>query len=301
MKNAVTLFCPAIISVWFALSAFSFSTSGDVKPGGEKPRYAIPLDQLSYVSVHDTVYVLGDKYIEISLKEQKARLRYRDGKVTEFKISSGNKFISEGMETPTGIFAVQGKMEMAKSKQFKDAKLHWWVGFNGNIGFHGLDGSGYYWNLGNRPSSHGCVRIAREDGKKLFKSVEKGTPVIVFKNHPARILAFADSTQYNSARDIKLASRGGEQTKMLKARMKNLYTGKHFVANTSKVFLDGKTPLWMYGFEAGEQEKVPSKQDRSALAGLTLRTSDRDRLCAFSWKKSQIVQDSAAQKNSAKL
>ncbi len=292
------MFCPAIISGWLALSAFTFSDN-PIKQS-EKPRYAIPLDQLSYVSVHDTVYVLGDKYIEISLKEQKARLYYRDGKVTEFKISTGNKNISEGMETPTGIYAVQGKMEMAKSKQFKDAKLHWWVGFNGNIGFHGLDGSGYYWNLGTRPSSHGCVRIAREDGKILFKSVEKGTPVLVFKNQPARVLAFADSTQYNPSRDIKLLTRGGEQTKMLKARMKNLYNGKHFVANTSKVFLDGKTPLWMYGFEAGEQVKV-GRQERPALAELTVRTSGRDRVCAFSWNKRELVSDSSSQKNSAKL
>lgn len=293
------MFCPVVFSGWLALSAFTFSGSDVVR--SQKPRYAIPLDQLSYVSVHDTVYVLGDKYIEISLKEQKVRLRYRDGKVVEFKISTGNKNISEGMETPTGIYAVQGKMEMAKSKQFKDAKLHWWVGFNGNIGFHGLDGSGYYWNLGTRPSSHGCVRIAREDGKILFKSVEKGTPVLVFKNNPARVLAFADSTQYNASRDIKLISRDGEQTKMLKARMKNLYSGKHFVANTSKVFLDGKTPLWMYGFEAGDQAKISSKQERSMLAGLSLQTSERDRMCAFSWRKTDFVSDSTVQKNSAKL
>jgi hypothetical protein len=300
MKNLVSMFCPVIFSGWIALSAFTTSENTTSKQSG-KPRYAVPLDQLSYVSVQDTVYVLGDKYIEISLKEQMARLRYRDGKMVEFKISSGNKFIREGMETPTGIFAVQGKMEMAKSKQFNDAKLHWWVGFNGNIGFHGLDGNGYYWNLGNRPSSHGCVRIGREDGKKLFKSVEKGTPVIVFKEAPARILAFGDSTQYNPSRDVKLATRGAEQTKMLKARMKNLYSGKHFVYNTNKVFLDGKTPLWMYGFETGEQTKVPSKQERPALAGLSVRMAERDRMYAFSWNKKEVVLDSSALKNSARL
>ncbi|HYF02080.1 MAG TPA: L,D-transpeptidase [Patescibacteria group bacterium] len=302
MKNVVTMFCPAIFAVWITISAFTTSAPVALKSQSEKPRFAIPPSQLAYMSVRDTVFVTGDKYIEISLTEQMARLIYRDGKKIEFKISSGNKFIRDGMETPTGIFAVQGKAEMAKSKQFNDAKLHWWVGFNGNIGFHGLDGNGYYWNLGNRPSSHGCVRIGREDGKKLFQSVEKGTPVLVYKSRPARILAFADSTEFNPSRDFKLASRGAEQTKMLRARMKNLYSGKHFVANTSRVFLDGKTPIWMYGFEAGEQEKVPFEQERPTVTGLTVRQSERDRMCAFSWNhKRDVVADSAEAKTSAQL
>ena len=140
-----------------------------------------------YLPLRDTVYILSDKYILVSLKHQNATMYFRNDSSFTFKISSGNGNLNKGIFTPTGIYTVQSRSTVAISKQFENCELYNWVGFNGNIGFHGLKGNGYYWNLGVRASSHGCVRMSREDGEILYKKAKIGTPVMVYDDEPARV------------------------------------------------------------------------------------------------------------------
>jgi hypothetical protein len=50
-----------------------------------------------------------------------------------------------------------------------------WMGFNGGAGIHGTNDT---WSLGNR-ASHGCVRMAISDVKRLYAKVDVGTPVYI--------------------------------------------------------------------------------------------------------------------------
>lgn len=239
--------------------------------------YAIPAVWHLFTHLCDTVYVTGDRYIDVSLEEQRVVLRYRNGDTASYPISSGNRFVRDGMETPTGIYSVQGKSPMAVSKQFDDAKLHSWIGFNGNIGFHGLDGNGYYRTLGVRPSSHGCVRMGREDIKKLYKEVRTGTPVIVHSWRPARVLAFADTT-FDKTRALRIVSRTKEHTRSLNKRLELLYAGRLCAAALPPVYMDDTTRLRPGGYDVGRLDRVSLYHERPAILPPGLRprlASDR--------------------------
>jgi hypothetical protein len=103
-----------------------------------------------------------------------------------------------------------------------------------------LAGNGYYGLLGVRPSSHGCVRISREDGKALYDKVQLGTPVLVYKEEPAVALAFAD-TNISFDKFIMLPSDSRTFKNEMKHRQKNLYDSVGFVKNTKRLLLDGNT------------------------------------------------------------
>ena len=223
-------------------------------------------DYLEYLPIKDTIYVLGDSYIELSLKSQTATLYLRNDSILSFKISSGTDRIKKGLKTPPGLFTVQSKSPMAVSKQFEDAELFNWIGFNGNIGFHGLKGNSYYWRLGSYPSSHGCVRISREDGKKLYDKVKIGTPVFVFEDEPAITLSFAEKNQYNPNLDYIFKQRSYYQNKIIKERLKNLYFGLALRNNVEKLFLDGTTSLKPGGYDIGLAEKIAKRQKRPLIS-----------------------------------
>lgn len=214
---------------------------------------------LQYERVKDTFYVLGDSYIEISLDKQIAYLSLRSGEKLEYKISSGNPNISKGISTTEGIFTVQSKSQKAISKQFNNAELHYWIGFNGNIGFHGLSGNGYYGFLGSRPSSHGCVRIGREDGKDLYSKVTRGTPVMVYHSKPARALAFADWAMYSNSNSILISKDGRDYNSLIQRRLDNLYNGDVYIKNKQKIFFDGTTILRYSRFKSGDSDKIAEK------------------------------------------
>ena len=219
------------------------------------------IESYKYLPVKDTVYVLGDNYIELSLKEQTATIVFRNDTSITFNISSGNELIAKGLSTPTGIYTVQSKSPIAISKQFENCELFNWVGFNGNIGFHGLKGKGYYGHLGKRPSSHGCVRISNEDGEILYKKVTRGTPVLVYNEEPARILAFAEFKNYRVNRDIILDNSDKFTQKMMKKRLKNLTKGNAYINSKYKIFLDGRTIIKPGGFEVANIDMINPKQE----------------------------------------
>ncbi len=223
------------------------------------PLIGQPLPFAEWLPVYDTVYVVGDVYLEVSLLEQKLWLHRRNAPVVEIPISSGTENIPDGMETPTGIFTIQTKAQLAISRQFDSARMYWWLGFSGNFGIHALDGYGYYRYLGKKPSSHGCIRVSREDGEQLYAAVPLGTPIIIYKLPPARILAFADST-FDTTRARPLTERSPELEMYLEERLCRLYAGEFLLAGFVPLYLDGTTVLHRSGFNTGDFHQIPLHQ-----------------------------------------
>lgn len=213
-----------------------------------------------HIRMLDTIYLTGDEYIEIKLKKQLAVLHRRNDSSITYKISTGTNRLAKGVKTPPGFYTIQTKLEVAVSKQFNNAKLFYWMGFNGNIGFHGLQSSGYYMHLGRRPSSHGCVRIAREDAKSLFKKVHRGTPVIVHQVPPAVRIVFADYTEFNPEYDFFLSNDSKLNNTIMKTRLKYLREGLALTYNTGRPFIDGRTIMKPRGFDIGIDSLIPDRQ-----------------------------------------
>ena len=214
----------------------------------------------THIRMLDTIHLLGDEYIEILLREQLAVLHCRNDSTLTYRVSTGNKYLSKGMATPPGFFTIQTMLEVAVSKQFNNAKLFYWLGFNGNIGFHGLRTSGYYAHLGRRPSSHGCVRIARDDAKSLYRKVHRGTPVIVYSEKPALHIVFSDISEFISGYDFFLTSDSRLNNSIMETRLKYLYKGLALTFNNGRVFMGGKTIMRPRGFDTGLDSLVPPRQ-----------------------------------------
>lgn len=209
-----------------------------------------------YLPHQDTIYVLGDTYIEVCIKRQYAFLYQRNDSVFKFRISSGTSKIKEGLDTPPGLFTVQNKTPLAISKQFNNAELFNWIGFRGNIGFHGLKGSGYYGHLGFRPSSHGCIRISREDGDYLYKKVKIGTPVLVYENEPAIKLSFAGLQDFDYTDDEMIDRSDNYFKNIMNFRINNLYNGSAYRLNNGRVFIERNVVLRLGGLPIGEKSKI---------------------------------------------
>lgn len=225
---------------------------------------------LSHMRLVDTVYTLDSVYLEVNLKRQIVMVRFRNGNYRTFRISSGNPNISEGIATPAGLFTVQNMTPMALSKQFNNARLHHWIGIQGGVGFHGLDGSGYYGNLGVRPSSHGCVRMSREEIAEMYKLVHPGAMILVHSENPGRVVAFAQPSDTVGARYIDSAS---VYNKALgKERMQMLMEGNYWNSKEPQiVHRAGQRLRW--GMSIGDVRKIPRQQPPKpeSYAGLFTR------------------------------
>lgn len=205
--------------------------------------------------VKDTIYILHDSYLELRLDSQRVFHRWKDGSVDSFNVSTGTTRLRKGIETPEGIFVVQSKIGWLYSVQFDSAKVYNWLGFHNGIGFHSLDGSRYYAHLGKRPSSHGCIRLSRENAEHLFQCVGIGTPVFVHRGNTARTLAFlhdtllADRYHYSKAEVRSIFSR----------RLQHIYRGLKYYDRSPLIPLD-RSIVSHAGFEVGDAQRIPSRQ-----------------------------------------
>jgi hypothetical protein len=173
----------------------------------------------NYFIIRDTIYTLYDHIIEVYLPAQKGYLHFRDGRIFEFNLSTGDGRLHKGVETPEGIFVIQNKARKVYSRQFDSTLMLNWMGFNLNIGFHALLGRAYYKYLGKRVSSHGCIRLSREDSEYLYKLIEIGTPVFIHSGKSARVVAFAEKNNSYKFYDSKNLNR------ILNQNLNNLYAG----------------------------------------------------------------------------
>ncbi|HEY3251291.1 MAG TPA: L,D-transpeptidase, partial [Ignavibacteria bacterium] len=142
-------------------------------------------------NLRDTVYTDRNLWLELRIDQQMLYVHYRDGRTKNYPVSSGNKFLSKGIESRPGLFAIFIKEEVHLSTQFDNARMNYYMPYNMGIGFHGLPNTGYYGNLGVRPSSHGCIRMRNEDARQLFKECDIGTIVLAHRGETARVVAFA--------------------------------------------------------------------------------------------------------------
>lgn len=242
------------------LLMFGFLATGEaVAPGDERP---VPMTEglkaASLVEGHrdvrDTLFTTDSLYLDVDLERQVVSVVRRSGERRTFLISSGTPYISDGMATPAGIYTVQNMVPMAVSRQFNDARLHNWIGVYGGVGFHGLDGSGYYGYLGNRPSSHGCIRMARDEIKEMYDMIHVGAPILVQGGETARVIAFcdlADTTGTDVIDSARARVRG-----LGSERIEALYNGRLMASDQPPlVHLAGTRVDWR--IESGRRGSIP--------------------------------------------
>jgi len=215
----------------------------------EKIKYKI-----DYSLLKDTLFTTLDYFLEVDLSKQISYLHSRYDSIKTFGVSTGTAKIKEGIETKEGIFAIQFKAERWRSVQFDSTLMLHFMTFNWGIGFHALAGKSYYKYLGVKRSSHGCVRVSKEDAKDIFNKVKYGTPVIVHNGNPAIYIGFADENdkdlQYLEYQDLK---------NLVNERINNLYKGEYLLKPNKKLLIDNKN-VTHAGLPIGDGTKIKSRQ-----------------------------------------
>ncbi|MCC6867007.1 MAG: L,D-transpeptidase family protein [Ignavibacteria bacterium] len=205
-------------------------------------------------NLKDTVYTDKNLWLELRIDQQVLYVHYRNGKTKTYNVSTGNKFLSKGIESRPGLFAIFLKEEVHKSSQFNNAQMNYFMPYNMGIGFHGLPGSGYYGHLGKQPSSHGCIRMRNEDVRELFKETDVGTFVLAHRGYTNRVVAFAPDGFKNGIEYTK-----DDYMNLLAYNLSSIMEGKYFTKPPKKFILDGKV-IPRSGINVLSNEKAPEKQ-----------------------------------------
>ncbi len=127
---------------------------------------------------------VGNKYVEVSIDEQKVYL-IEDGEViVETDCVTGTAGYTD---TTKGVFQVQGKAspttlkDKDKNGNAYEQPVEYWIAFNGSQGMHdaiwrGEFGGEIYKSWG----SHGCVNLPLDAAKRIYEEVYMYYPVIVY-------------------------------------------------------------------------------------------------------------------------
>jgi hypothetical protein len=210
--------------------------------------------KINYSSLKDTLFTTGDYFIEVNLATQIAYLHSRNDSIKSFGVSTGTKKLKEGIETKEGIFAIQFKVERWRSVQFDSTLMLHFMTFNWGIGFHALAGNSYYKYLGVKPSSHGCVRVSKEEAKDIFGKTKYGTPVIVHKGNPAVFIGFAESNDPD-LQNLEYP----ELKKVVTERLEKLYKGEYLLRPNVKLLIDNKN-VTHAGLPIGDGSRIERRQ-----------------------------------------
>ena len=130
----------------------------------------------------------GNRWIDVDISEQYARMYDGGELVWESYIVSGNT--SEGNGTPTGVFYINDKGTNVTLRGPKDPETgeykweslvsYWMPFYGGAYGLHdaswrgSFGGSIYTWN-----GSHGCVNLPTSNAEWLYNNISVGDVVIV--------------------------------------------------------------------------------------------------------------------------
>jgi lipoprotein-anchoring transpeptidase ErfK/SrfK len=111
----------------------------------------------------------GAERVVISLGDQLAYLYRGNTLMAVATISTGEP----GRDTPTGIFTVQNKKPMHRSKKYDNAPMPFaqFIDQYG-VALHAGYNPGY-------PASHGCIRLPSKFAAKLYGVTDIGTPVLI--------------------------------------------------------------------------------------------------------------------------
>lgn len=231
------------------LFAIDDKKNQSTNPDEEKLNYRI-----NYSLLKDTLFTTHDYFLEVDLATQMSYLHSRFDSIKSFGVSTGTSRIKEGIETKEGVFAIQFKAERWHSVQFDSTLMLHFMTFNWGIGFHALAGKSYYKYLGVKRSSHGCVRVSKEDAKDIYSKVKFGTPVIVHSGNPAVFIGFADNNdpdlQYLEYQELK---------NILTNRIENLYKGEYRLKPNAKLLIDNKN-VTHAGIPVGDGSKINIRQ-----------------------------------------
>ncbi|HQJ75460.1 MAG TPA: L,D-transpeptidase [Bacteroidota bacterium] len=220
------------------------------------------ITSLNRYNVLDTVYTEKKIIIEVLLDKQRVVLHKKNSGTDTLLCSTGTDLVKDGIKTNRGIFIVKNKFPTLISKQFNNTECLNWIGFNYGIGFHALKSKGYYWSLGKRPTSHGCIRLSQESAKKLYNEVEIETPIIIHKSDNARIIKFLpENSTYDANYTIK------EIKHILKEKLNLLYSGKYYTRKYPTIVLTHKY-IGHDGIDIGDRNKVPEVQEIPPLINL---------------------------------
>lgn len=220
-------------------------------------------------NLRDTIYTDKDLYLEVRIDEQILYVHYRNGNIKKYLISSGIAGASKSVESRPGLFAIFIKEELHLSTQFNSAKMFYYMPYNMGIGFHGLAGTGYYANLGVRPSSHGCIRMRTPDAKELFHQCEVGTLVLSHRGKSARVIAFAPENFANEKEYTK-----DEYMEMLAYNLNSIYNGKYLIEEPKRFIIDPAV-IPKIGFNVGTTDEIPEKQDLPIMIEHYAQNNDR--------------------------
>ncbi len=123
----------------------------------------------------------GNTYVEINLTAQHLYY-YKDGSlIIDSDFVSGR--LSQGRETPTGIYKVDYKQRNATLKgEDYSTPVSFWMPFNGGVGMHdatwrGSFGGSIYVSNG----SHGCINLPYSVAETIYNNIDAGCCVFVYK------------------------------------------------------------------------------------------------------------------------
>jgi len=120
-------------------------------------------------------------WVEVRLAEQHAYLYRPDGTLAaRVPVSTG----AAGSRTPRGSFTVQRKQASTRASSDLRVGMDWFVAFKGGYALHGIPWRSNRSNrlatpLGQRPVSHGCVRMDDEVARWVFHELPMGARVVV--------------------------------------------------------------------------------------------------------------------------
>lgn len=273
----LSIFFPAVLFIYLTLGYFInyfeissgskidlFSQSGEISSA----RFVSSKDLNSVIK--DTVYTDQDTWIELVLPEQHAYLHYRDGRKVKYPVSTGAGNFGVSVESRPGLFAIFYRNAHHISSQFNSADMYHFMAFNQGIGFHSINGTGYYVHLGVRPSSKGCIRLTHDGARELFNATEMGTLVLVHSYNSNRVVAFAPKGFKNKKEYSK-----EEYRVMLARNLKNVLDGNYYISNRDYFVLDPKVIPISGAYIA--YNKKPSQSQNAPMVNYTF-TVQRDNL-----------------------
>lgn len=131
---------------------------------------------------------IGDTYVEIDYTKQHLWY-YKDGElVTETDIVSGN--IARKNGSPDGVFKIAYKQKDATlvgENYASDVK--YFMPFAYNVGIHDASWrSTFGGEIYKTSGSHGCINVPAKIARKLYETLEVGTPVIAFYRDPVTLI-----------------------------------------------------------------------------------------------------------------
>ncbi len=162
----------------------------------------------------------GTLKISVDLTNQRMHVKENGETVHSWPISSGR----QGYRTVTGTFKPKWMTRMHYSKKYDNAPMPNSIFFHGGYAIHGTYATG---RLG-RPASHGCVRLAPGNAKRLYDLVSKhgrkSTTISVYGTARDRSYVASKPTKSkkrHANRETKQVSR--YQTNSAKQRPKVIY------------------------------------------------------------------------------